>query len=55
MCHGEKSSIQPPIIIVGTPMNPKETIVFFDYLKYKVYSIFHAVDLTLDVAFFLLH
>jgi len=29
--HSEKSPIQPFIIIVDKPINPKEIIVFFDY------------------------
>lgn len=42
----DKSPIQPFIMVVGTLMQPKEIIVFFDYIKYKVYSILHAIDVT---------
>lgn len=34
---------------VGTPMNPKEIIVFFDYIKCKVYSILYAIDVTFNL------
>lgn len=39
------------ILVIGTPMYPKETVLFFVYIKYKVNSLLHAVD----VAFKLCH
>lgn len=44
MRQNEKNPIQPFIIIVGTPTNPKEIIVFFDCIKYKLFTILSAVD-----------
>lgn len=44
--HSEKSPKQTFIMIVGTPICPKKIIVYFDYIKYKVYSILHAIDIT---------
>jgi len=44
--HSEKSPIQPFIMVVGTPNNPQEIIVYFDSIKYKVFSILHAIDVT---------
>ncbi|CAI6345763.1 unnamed protein product [Macrosiphum euphorbiae] len=32
--------------LVPTPMNPQEIIVYFDSIKYKVFSILHAIDVT---------
>lgn len=44
MRQNEKNPIQPIIIIVGTPTNPKEIIVFFYRIKYKLFTILSAVD-----------
>lgn len=44
--HSEKSPIQPFIMVVGTHINPREIVVFFDSIKYKVFSILHAIDVT---------
>lgn len=49
--RNEKNPIQPFILIVGSPMHPREIIVFFDCIKYKVFSILHAID----VCFKLIH
>jgi len=40
----EKNPIKPFILIVGTPVNPKEIVVFFDSIKYKMFSILNAID-----------
>ncbi|XP_022160351.1 uncharacterized protein LOC111026561 [Myzus persicae] len=42
--RNEKNPIQPFILIVGSSMHPKEIIVFFDCIKYKVFSIINAID-----------
>lgn len=42
--RNEKNPIQPFILIVGTPVNPKEIVIFFDSIKYKVFSILNAID-----------
>jgi len=42
--RNEKNPTQPFILIVGTPVNPKEIVVFFDSIKYKVFSILNAID-----------
>lgn len=49
--RNENNPIQPFILIVGTPMYPRETVVFFDSIKYKVFSILNAID----VCFKLIH
>jgi len=49
--RNEKNPIQPFILIVGSPMQPREIIVFFDCIKYKVFSILNAID----VCFKLIH
>lgn len=45
----ENNPIQPFILLVGTPIDPKEILVFFDTIKYKVFSIVHAIDLCFKV------
>jgi len=45
----EKNPIQPYILIVGTPIEPKEILVFFDSTKYKVFSIVHAIDVCFKI------
>lgn len=40
-----KSPIQPFILIIGTPLQPKEIIVYFDSIKFKVFTIIRAIDL----------
>lgn len=40
----ENQPIQPFIITIGTPVNPKEIFIFFDCIKYKLFSITSAVD-----------
>lgn len=42
--RNEKNPIQPFILIVGSPLHPREIIVFFDCIKYKVFSILNAID-----------
>lgn len=34
-----KLPIQPFILIVGTPLQPKEIIVYFDSIKFKVFTV----------------
>lgn len=45
----EKQPIQPFIIIIGTSVNPKEIFIFFDCLKYKLFSITSAVDICFKI------
>lgn len=40
----ENQPIQPFIIVIGTPVKPKEIFIFFDCIKYKLFSITSAVD-----------
>lgn len=41
--------IQPFILICGTPYKPKEIIVFFDFIKYKLFSIVSAIDVCFKI------
>jgi len=43
--RNEKNPIQPLILTVGTPVNPQEIIVFFDSIKYKIFSILSGIDI----------
>lgn len=50
MRRNEKNPIQPFILIVGTPMNPKEIVVFFFYsTMYKVFSFLNAIYVCLKL------
>lgn len=31
--------IQPFIIVIGTPLNPDQILIYFDSIKYKVFNI----------------
>lgn len=42
--HSEKNSVHPFILIVGTPINPREIIVSFDSIKYDGFTILSAID-----------
>lgn len=44
-----KSPIQPFIIIVGSPLHPKEILVYFDSIKYKVFTIIRAIDVCFKI------
>lgn len=44
MRRREKHPIHPLILIVGTPINPREVIVSFDSIKYNVFTILSAID-----------
>lgn len=41
--------IQPFVMVVGTILKPKEILVFFDYAKFKVYSVVRAVDICFKI------
>lgn len=41
--------IQPIVIIIGTIMKPKEILVFFDYAKFKVFSVVKTVDICFKI------
>ncbi|CAI6353988.1 unnamed protein product [Macrosiphum euphorbiae] len=41
--------IQPFVMVVGTIIKPKEILVFFDYAKFKVYSVVRAVDICFKI------
>lgn len=47
--HNEKRPVQPFIFIIGTPMKPKEILVFFDCIKYKFFSIISAIDICFKI------
>lgn len=44
-----KLPIQPFILIVGTPLQPKEILVYFDSVKFKVFTIIRAIDLCFKI------
>jgi len=44
-----KLPIQPFIIIVGTPLEPREIIVYFDSIKFKVFTVIRAIDLCFKI------
>ncbi|VVC41518.1 Hypothetical protein CINCED_3A016863 [Cinara cedri] len=49
-CHSkEKNPIQPCILIVGTPIDPKEILICFHTIKYKVFSIVNAIDVCFKI------
>ncbi|CAH1733039.1 unnamed protein product, partial [Aphis gossypii] len=41
--------IQPFILIIGTPLQPKEIIVYFDTIKYKVFTVLRAIDVCFKI------
>ncbi|KAL5239456.1 hypothetical protein ACI65C_006866 [Semiaphis heraclei] len=41
--------IQPFVMVVGTILKPKEILGFFDYAKFKVYSVVRAVDICFKI------
>lgn len=44
MLRNGNQPIQPFLIIIGTPINPQEILIFFDCIKYKLFSLKTAVD-----------
>jgi len=44
-----KLLIQPFILIVGTPLEPKEIIVYFDSIKFKAFTVIRAIDLCFKI------
>ncbi|CAI6354025.1 unnamed protein product [Macrosiphum euphorbiae] len=45
----EKRPVQPFIFIIGTLTKPKEILVFFDSIKYKLFSIISAIDICFKI------
>lgn len=45
----QKKNIQPCILIVGSLLNPIQILIYFDDIKYKVFSAFKAVDICLKI------
>ncbi|XP_060868106.1 uncharacterized protein LOC132943234 isoform X2 [Metopolophium dirhodum] len=41
----QENNIQPCILVVGSLLNPKQIIVYFDDVKYKLFSVFKAIDI----------
>lgn len=39
-----KGPIQPCVLVVGTLLDPKQIMVFFDNIKYKMFSAMKAID-----------
>jgi len=39
----QENSIQPCILVVGSLLDPKQLLVYFDDVKYKLFSVFKAV------------
>lgn len=47
--QNENVPIQPFIIICGTTFKPKEIIIFFDCIKYKMFSFISAIDICFKI------
>ncbi|KAF0721282.1 Uncharacterized protein FWK35_00028828, partial [Aphis craccivora] len=47
--RNENVPIQPFIIICGTTFKPKEIIIFFDCIKYKMFSFISAIDICFKI------
>ncbi|XP_050063977.1 uncharacterized protein LOC126552899 [Aphis gossypii] len=45
----ENMPIQPFILLVGTPLNHKEIIVYFDSIKYRMFNILSAIDICFKI------
>lgn len=45
----EKCAVQLFILTIGTPTKPKEILVFFDCIKYKLFSIISAIDICFKI------
>jgi len=45
----EKMPIQPFILLVGTPLNHREIIVYFDSIRYKMFNILSAIDICFKI------
>lgn len=48
-CNQLKLPIHPFIIIIGTPLEPREIIVYFDSIKFKVFTVIRAIDLCFKI------
>jgi len=45
----QDNTIQPCILVVGTLIDPKKILVYFDDVKYKLFSTFKAVDICFKI------
>jgi len=41
----QENNIQPCILVVGSLLNPKQILVYFDDVRYKLFSVYKAVDI----------
>jgi len=41
----QENNIQPCILVVGSLLDPKQILVYFDDIKYKLFTVFKAVDI----------
>jgi len=44
-----KGPIQPCILVVGSLLDPKQIMVFFDNIKYKMFSAVKAIDICFKI------
>lgn len=45
----QSTSIQPCILIVGSLLYPKQVMVYFDDVKYKIITILKAIDVCFKI------
>lgn len=46
---GNGNNIQPCLLIVGTISEPSQIMVYFDNIKYKVFSVVRAIDICFKI------
>ncbi|CAI6353957.1 unnamed protein product [Macrosiphum euphorbiae] len=45
----DKGPIQPCVLVVGSLFDPKEILVYFDNIKYKIFSAYKAFDVCFKI------
>lgn len=45
----QQNCIQPCILVVGSLLYPKQILVYFDDIKYKLFTAFKAIDICLKI------
>lgn len=45
----EKGPIQPCLLVVGSLFDPKQILVYFDHIKYKMFSAHKALDICFKI------
>lgn len=48
-----KLPIHPFILVVGTPLQLKEIVVYFDTIKYKVFTVIRSIDMFFKIMYLL--